>query len=84
MGKSDNAAKLVEIKERAARMRHEASKAEGAVHQLEARLREEFGCETLRDAEKLLGRLRREEEDARKKFESAAEEFDHQWSDRLS
>lgn len=75
---------LEELKARSERMRREADKAAGALEQTKKQLKEEFGVDTVEDAEKLLKKLEREEEDAREKFEEAHTKFMKEWGDVLA
>jgi len=66
------------------RCQREADRAEGALSQLMAKLEEEFGCKSLKEAEKLLVKLRKESKKAEKEFGEALNEFEEKWEEVLS
>lgn len=74
---------LAALKERAERLRKDAAKAEGALERVAEQLREEFKCDSVEAAEKLLSRLRREEREADRSYRSACRRFERRWGDRL-
>lgn len=70
-----------------ARVKEEQRKkaqAEGALTQILKRIKEEFGCKSLKDARRLLNRLEREEIQLAKEFTDALDEFKRKFGARLS
>jgi len=71
------------LKSNVERLRRESDRAEGALEQLMARLKEEYGCKTLSDAKELAGKLENEAAEATRKFNKELEEFEEEWSEVL-
>ena len=71
------------LKENVEEAEREANKAEGALEQVMKRLKKEFGCTTLEAADKKYGKMKKQAESAKEKFEKAVEEFEEKWSDEL-
>ena len=55
------------------------AKAQGALDNIMKRLKDEFKCDTVEEAKKLLKKLQTDERKARDEFEDAADEFDKKW-----
>lgn len=70
---------LTRLRKRVDEHRREADKAEGALERVLAQLKEEFGCSTVEEGERLLARLQRHERKARARFEGALEEFEREF-----
>lgn len=58
-------------------------RAEGALQQLMGRLNDEFDCDSLEKAEKLLTKLRKDQERAERQFDAALEKFESDWGDKV-
>ena len=71
------------LKKQVERCRREADKAKGALGQLTAQLKKEFGCSTVEEAEKLLASLARDEERLEKEFDKVVKNFEAKWKDVL-
>ena len=74
---------LEQLKEKVEQLKEKRNRAEGRLEEAQERLKEEFGVNSLRAAEKLLKQLAGEEETAREEFETALEEFNDEWGDKL-
>lgn len=61
----------------------EASRSEGALQQLMARLKQEYGCDSLEEAEALLKKLEREQERLEGKVKKKTEEFEAEYGNKL-
>ena len=72
---------LLALKERVESLRREADKAAGALEQSMRRLKEEFGCGSIKEAEKLLKELKAEEEESKDQFDREFEKFEKLWSE---
>lgn len=57
----------------------EADRAKGALEHLMKRLKEEFKCDTLKEAKALLAELEGKETKALKIFEQLMEEYEEKW-----
>ena len=71
------------LKRKADRLKAEAERAAGALEQTMARLKEEFDCDTLADAEELLAVKKQEEAKAKKGYESELGAFKEEWGEQL-
>ena len=71
------------LKRKADRLKAEAERAAGALEQTMARLKEEFDCDTLADAEELLAVKKREEAKAKEGYEEELGAFKEEWGERL-
>ena len=71
------------MKRKADELRREADRAEGALEQLMEKLKEDFDCDTLEEAEQLSKRLEKEAKEAEEQFDVAVEEFEEEWGDEL-
>lgn len=76
--------KFAALKKKVTTLQRDADKAQGALDRLQAELAEEFECETIEAAEKLLKRLVKEEKAAGKAFSKALTKFEEDWSEDLS
>lgn len=72
-----------QLKGQADNLRQKISRAEGALEQHMARLKDEHGCKTIEDAKRKLKRLDREASEATAAFEAAADEFEEKWEEVL-
>jgi predicted translin family RNA/ssDNA-binding protein len=73
-----------ELRDRITKMRREADKASGALESLLARLKEEFGCKTLEEAEELLKETQDQLAELEQTFNKSLHKFEKKWSDALS
>lgn len=69
-----------QLKETATQLRREADRAEGALTQLQSRLKE-FGVATLEEAEILVKRLTKEEAKAEHAYRVALTKFEDDWQE---
>jgi hypothetical protein len=73
----------LKLKKQAESAQQEADKAEGALELLMKRLKEEFDCSSLKEAEKKLERLEKQTEDSKKEFEKAVGDFEKKWGNEI-
>ena len=71
------------LKSNVDRLQREADKAAGVYAEQMRRLKQEHGCSTIEEAEKLLAKITKEHKAAEKKFEKLAIEFEDRWGDVL-
>ena len=74
---------LEKLKRKADDLRQQRDRAQGRLEETEKRLKEEFEVDSLKDAEKLLEKLEKEETVAKEKFDDAMEDFEEKWGDKL-
>lgn len=74
---------LEQLKQQVERLKEQRSRAEGRLEEAQGRMKDEFKVNTLRAAEKLLKQLEGGEETAREEFDTALEEFNEEWGDKL-
>jgi hypothetical protein len=74
---------LLTLKRKVEDLKREADKASGAFEQNMKRLKDEHGCDTLEEAEKLLKKKKREAEEAGTSFETSLAEFNKKWEGKL-
>ena len=74
---------FLKLKEKVEQAQQRADKAEGALSQIMKRLKDEFDCSTLKEAESKLKTLQKKEEALKEKFETAKEDFEEKWDERL-
>ncbi len=79
----DDAKALVMLKDRVEALTHQASKAAGALDRIMSQLRGEFGCASLKAAERKLTSLRRQEDEAKESFRKALRRFEREYGDDL-
>jgi hypothetical protein len=72
-----------ELKSRVAQLRRKADKASGVLSEQMKRLKKEFGCNSLEEAEKLLKKLEREQEAELRELEKHIEAFEKEYLDVL-
>ena len=73
-----------QLKQRAQQARTARDNATGQLEAVMARLRDEFGCETLAAAEKKAVILTKEAALAETEFEGAVAEFEEEWHEHLA
>jgi len=71
------------LKQRVDRLQREADKAAGARAERLKRLEDEFGCKSIKEAEKLLAKLEAEAKKVESDYQQAAAEFYEEWGDKL-
>ena len=76
--------KYQDLQDKAARLRRDADKADGALEQLMARLSKEFKVDNLKAAKKKLQALENQADEANKEFHKAVEQFEEDWGDVLN
>lgn len=74
---------LTALKSKADAAQREADRASGALEQTLARLKSEFECDSLADAEALLKKLKSKEAKAQQEWEDAYNEFVSKWNKSL-
>jgi len=72
-----------QLKQKVDQYQREADRAAGALAQLLERLKEEFGCDSIEEAEKLARKLKKERDKTEKEFAEALEEFETEWGGEL-
>lgn len=82
-GSMDTLARIAKLKEEIASTQREADKAQGVLERIHEQLREEFGCESVTDAERLLRKLARDERKAQARLRKRIAAFEEEWSDLL-
>ena len=78
-----NLKRFTALKQKAEDAQREADKAQGALDQLKERLKKEFQCCSLKDAESLLRNLEKEEKEAEREFDKALAEFEDKFGSVL-
>lgn len=71
------------VKENVEELQRRHDRAEGALQQLSQRLKTEFDCDTIEEAEAKLNRLEFEAKEASDELDRAFESFKQEWSDAL-
>jgi len=74
---------FLRLKEEVEEARSQAEQAKGAAKQIQARLKDEFGCKDLEAAEKLDATLAKEEKKLEREYEKAEEAFMDKWQEKL-
>jgi len=70
-----------ELKQEVEAARNEATRAQGALDQLIDRLKDEFECESLKEAKTLLTSLETKREEADEDFEKAFADYQKRWKE---
>lgn len=65
------------------RSRRDADRAEGAFNQLMARLKKEFGCDTLEQAEVELAKRKKERDESGERFTEKLADFEETYGEML-
>ena len=73
--------KYLSLKTRVESAQQEADQAEGAHKEVMKQLNNEFGCNTLNEAKRVLKQKRKQEADSKTKFDNAFEQFEEDWPD---
>lgn len=71
------------LKKKADKAKEDIARAEGALEQQLKKLKEEFDCETVEQAETLLVTLKKEEAAAESAYNEKMVEFEKKWGDLL-
>jgi chromosome segregation ATPase len=79
-----NLQEFARLKDELESLKRRAARAQGALEQLKARLREEFGIGTLKAARTLLGELEAERADLEKRYAAGRAAFREEYGDLLS
>lgn len=74
---------LARLKAIVSKAQENKNRAEGGLAEVMARLKEQFGCDTIEDAEKKLAKLQRRAEAAERKFEESVGAFRRKYEDVL-
>lgn len=72
-----------QLKKRAEKARADADRAQGALEQQLQKLENEFDCRTIEEAEELLGKLQKEEQEAEQSYQKELEVFEEKWGEQL-
>jgi hypothetical protein len=83
MEKKMNLKKWQELKDKLANLERQASEAQGAIKQLQGHLQEEFACGSIEQADKLLTKLKKEQDQLTIQFDQSLEEFNQKWKEKL-
>jgi len=73
--------KVMELKAKVDQLQRETDRAGGALEQTMARLKKEYHCDTVEEAEALLKRLHGEKQKANKVFTEVLTSFEENWRD---
>lgn len=71
------------IKKKVAKAKTDHDRAQGAYDEQMKKLKEEFGVDTIEDAEKLLVDLEKEEKQFEEEYNEAKKEFEEKWGDKI-
>lgn len=71
--------KYTALKDKVDGLQRRADKVAGALDQLQAQLKKEFGCDTIAEAEKLLAKLDKDQARAEKELEAELAAFQKKW-----
>jgi multidrug resistance efflux pump len=71
------------LKDEVANAQRVADRAQGALSQVMASIKEEYGCDTLPEAEALLKTLEKKAAKSEKEYHDALTEFERDWGDKL-
>jgi len=70
-----------QIKRQIETAQQEADRAAGALQQIEERLKSEYNCNSIAEAEKKIKTLTKKQETVEAEFEKALEAFEEKWPD---
>lgn len=73
----------LKLKKKTEQYQRELDQSKGVLKQLTEELATNYGCQTLRQAKKLLKKLKRRERNAEAKFKAELKAFEDKWKDRL-
>lgn len=83
MANNINIKRIERLREQVNNLKREADRAEGALQTILTRLRNEFNCNTIEEAEQLLEKLKKRLETAEENFESEIKKFEEKWHKTL-
>lgn len=72
--------RLGKLRKKVDALQRDSDRAQGVLDQTLKQLREEFGCDSIEEGEKLLKKLEKKEASARAAFEEALAEFEEKWN----
>ena len=72
-----------ELKSEVDRLRRDKARAEGALSQTMGQLEQKFGVKTIKQAERMAVKLRKEADSGKRKFGEALSEFEKKWSEKF-
>lgn len=75
--------KFADLKQKAERLQTEIDRSAGARQQLLKQLKDEFDCDSLKEAKVLLKQLQKQEADAEEKFAEDMERFEKEYKECL-
>ena len=75
---------LTALKKQVDDLQRTADRASGALEQAMSRLKDEFGCASLKDAKVLLKGLQTQETETKEAFDGAFSAFEEEWEDDLT
>ena len=78
-----NEEKFRQLKRQAEEAQTARDKSSGQLEAAMKRLKDEFGCSSIKDAENKLKALTKEAEEAEEKYNNAVEAFEEKWDDRI-
>jgi hypothetical protein len=78
------ASDVLKLKERAERDSRKAAEAQGALKEVLRTLKNKYGVESVKDANKLLDRLDRESKSTGVEFDKAVEKYEREYRDALA
>lgn len=73
--------KYLRLKEKVDTAQQEADQAEGAHKEVMNQIKDEFGCNSLNEAKRVLKQKRKQEGTSKAKFDDAFEQFEEDWPD---
>ena len=71
------------LKKKSENAKADVARAEGALEQQMQKLKEEFDCETIEEAQKMLRNLEKQEKKAEEEYEKELTKFKEKWKDEL-
>ena len=83
MKTNNSVQRFAKIKKRVAELKKTAAKAQGDLEVIDARLQQEFDCDSIDEAKQLLSELLEDEQEAKAIFENTLTAFEEKWKDKL-
>lgn len=71
------------LKSKADSAKADYDRAEGALSQLMLKLKEDFSCDSVDEAEELLKVKKKERDEAEEQYQTLLKKFEEKWGDRL-
>lgn len=78
-----NVKRYQQLKADVDRLQRQRDQAEGALGVVMKSLEDGFGCKTLKEAERLAAKLKREADEAEREFDESLAAFEEKWGDVL-